>query len=144
MQQQFASCVFQFGMVCKDSYLIRTVRLIQNASIQIESVHYVLVYMFRTAIRLVRLMLKRYSYGSDVIHTLLRIHTYVIRIQSELRYTLYEYQAEWSDSGGSAKCYNMLENVANPPVPPSPNRHEPYLRYESNSPNFPESILEGD
>ena len=38
-------------------------------SIRIESVHYVLLRMFQIAIQLVRLIRKRYSYGSDVIHT---------------------------------------------------------------------------
>ena len=70
----------------------------------------------------------------------------MLSIQSELRYAPYESQAEWSDSVGSAKSSNMLENVPNPPAPyrTPPNRHASYKRYESNSPNLLESIREDD
>ena len=66
--------------------------------------------------------------------------------QFEFRYPPYESQAEWSDSGSSAKFSNMLENVTSPPVlsRTPPNRHAPYTRYEANSPNFRKSIREGD
>ena len=86
--------------------------------------------MFRITIRLMRLMRKRYSYGLDVMHTLrpMRRHLLIrtqrtgtqkyvgLSVQSELTYALYESQAEWKDSGGSAKFSNMFENVPNPPV----------------------------
>ena len=71
--------------------------------------------------------------------------TGMLSVQSELRYAPYESQAEWSDSVCSANFSNILENVPNPPVPSRtpPSRHAPYTRYESNSPNFPESMREG-
>ena len=46
-------------IVCKNSNVIRTARLIRNVQQRIKSVHYMLVHMFRIAIRLVRLIRKR-------------------------------------------------------------------------------------
>ena len=52
-------------------------------------------------------------------------------VQSELRYALYESQAEWNDSGGTDIFSSMLESVPNPPVlsRTPPNFQALYTRY---------------
>ena len=81
-------------------------------SIRIGSVHYVLVHMFQIAIRLVRLIRKRYLYGSDEIHTLqpmcrlllIRIHTHqyntYVNRTIRIKIRTYESQTELFGGGG--------------------------------------------
>ena len=60
------------GMICKDLYAMRTVRLIRNAQ------HTNRVSILCSGAYVSDCPRKRYSYGSGVIHTLLRINLYVI------------------------------------------------------------------
>ena len=134
----------QFQIICKDLYVIRTVRLIRDAphTNRVSTLCWCIFFIlpsgcsgsYENFIHSAQMSCIHCGPCVDFYWSELTICYALIRmssVQSELKYAPYETQAEWSESRvwHVRKCPEHYRTV---PSRTAPNRHEPHTLYESN------------